>query len=151
MCSSKEAQLSDLIGIITEKLDMGGTVSFTPRGESMLPMLRDGRDTVVLSKPAGRLKRFDLPLYRRANGSFVLHRVIGFDGDGSYVLCGDNQIVKEYGINDSNVIAVVTEFDRKGKHYTTRSFSYRAYALFWYYSRPVRRVYRAFKRRIVTG
>ncbi len=98
MCSSKEAQLSDLIDIIIEKLEMGGTVTFTPHGESMLPMLRDGEDVVVLSKPKGRLHLFDIPLYRRKDGSFVLHRVIDFQRDGSYVLCGDNQFYKERGI-----------------------------------------------------
>lgn len=122
MCSSKEAQLSDLIDIIIEKLEMGGTVTFTPHGESMLPMLRDGEDVVVLSKPKGRLHLFDIPLYRRKDGSFVLHRVIDFQRDGSYVLCGDNQFYKERGIKDSDVIAVVTAFYRKGKPYTTNSF-----------------------------
>ncbi len=148
MCSSKEAQLSDLIDIIIEKLEMGGTVTFTPHGESMLPMLRDGEDVVVLSKPKGRLHLFDIPLYRRKDGSFVLHRVIDFQRDGSYVLCGDNQFYKERGIKDSDVIAVVTAFYRKGgKPYTTNSFLYRAYINFWYYTRPFRRIYKFGKRK----
>ena len=146
MCSSKEAQLKDLIDVITEKLEAGGTVTFTPHGESMLPMLRDGEDVVVLSKPKGRLKLFDLPLYRRANGTFVLHRVIDFDNDGSYVMCGDNQFRKEHGIKDSDIIGVVTAFYRKGKPYTTQSFLYRTYVNFWYYTRPVRRLYKFGKR-----
>ena len=147
MCSSKEAQLSDLIDIIIEKLEMGGTVTFTPHGESMLPMLRDGEDVVVLSKPKGRLHLFDIPLYRRKDGSFVLHRVIDFQRDGSYVLCGDNQFYKERGIKDSDVIAVVTAFYRKGKPYTTNFFLYRAYINFWYYTRPFRRIYKFGKRK----
>lgn len=142
MCSSKEAQLSDIIDIIIEKLDMGGTVTFTPRGDSMYPMLRNGEDVVVLSKPKGRLHLFDIPLYRRADGSFVLHRVIDFRRDGSYVLCGDNQFHKEKGIYDSNIIAVVTAFYRKGKPYTVKSLRYRAYVNFWYYTRIFRGSYR---------
>ena len=86
-------------------------------------------------------------LYRRKDGSFVLHRVIDFQRDGSYVLCGDNQFYRERGIKDSDVIAVVTAFYRKGKPYTTNSFLYRAYINFWYYTRPFRRVYKFGKRK----
>ena len=146
MCSSKEAQLKDLIDIIIEKLDMGGTVTFTPHGESMLPMLRDGEDIVVLAKPKGRLHLYDLPLYRRADGSFVLHRVIDFGNDGSYVMCGDNQFRKEKGIMDSDIIAVVVAFCRKGRPYTADSILYRAYISFWYHTRPFRGAYRLAKR-----
>ncbi len=149
MCLSKEAQLKDLIDVIIEKLDMGGTVTFTPHGESMLPMLRDGEDVVVLSKPKGRLHLFDIPLYRRSDGAFVLHRVIDFERNGSYVMCGDNQFVRERGITDSDIIAVVTAFYRKGRPYSTDSFLYRVYINFWFYTRPFRRAFRAGKNRTV--
>lgn len=51
----------------------------------MYPMLRNGEDVVVLKKPEGRLKYLDVALYRRSNGDFVLHRVVGFDKDGKYI------------------------------------------------------------------
>ena len=148
MCSSKETTLNAVMDIIVEKLDSGGTVTFTPHGVSMLPMLRDGKDVVVLKKPEGRLRLFDVPLYRRDNGQYVLHRVIDFCRDGTYVLCGDNQFAKEKGIRDDQVIAVVTAFYRNGKAYSAASFRYRFYVYFWYYTRPVRRVFRAVKRRL---
>lgn len=65
MFLNKEVGLDDVMQIIAEKLEAGGSVTFNPKGTSMLPMLRDGDDTVVLSKPKGRLHLFDLPLYRR--------------------------------------------------------------------------------------
>ena len=139
---NKEVELDDLIDIIKEKLDSGGTVTFTPNGTSMLPMLRDGKDIVVLSKPQGRLHLFDIPLYKRKNGVYVLHRVVGFDSDGGYVLCGDNQFNYEHGIMDSDIIAVVTAFYRKGKAYTIYSLRYRLYINFWYYTRLFRRAYK---------
>ncbi len=147
MCLNKEATLDAVIGIIREKLDAGGTVTFTPHGTSMLPMLRDGEDVVVLKKPSGRLRLFDLPLYQRENGQYVLHRVIDFGNDGSYVLCGDNQFAKERGIKDGQIIAVVTAFFRKGKQYSMQAITYRLYVNFWYYTRPFRRIFRAGKRR----
>lgn len=148
MCSSKETTLDAVINIIQEKLDAGGTVTFTPHGTSMLPMLRDGEDVVVLSKPKGRLKIYDVPLYRRDNGQYVLHRVIDFGSDGSYVLCGDNQFAKEKGIRDDQIIAVMTGFVRKGTGYETDAIFYRLYVALWYYSRPFRRIFRAVKRRM---
>ena len=62
MSLNKEVGLDDVMQIIAEKLEAGGSVTFNPKGTSMLPMLRDGDDTVVLSKPKGRLHLFDLPL-----------------------------------------------------------------------------------------
>lgn len=52
-------------------------------GVSMLPMLKTGRDSVVIRPPAGRLKRLDVALYKRG-GDYVLHRVIEVK-DGGYV------------------------------------------------------------------
>ena len=83
MCLNKETTMDAVIGIIIEKLDQGGTVTFTPNGSSMLPMLRDGEDVVMLKKPEGRLRLFDVALYKRENGQYVLHRVIDFSNDGS--------------------------------------------------------------------
>lgn len=148
MSLNKETTLDAVIDIIKEKLDSGGTVTFTPNGTSMLPMLRDGEDVVVLKKPPGRLHLFDVPLYQRDNGQYVLHRIIDFERDGSYVLCGDNQFAKERGIRDDQIIAVMTAFYRKGKAYSITSLRYRAYVNFWYYTRIIRRAFRAGKSRL---
>lgn len=139
---NKEVAVSDVIDIIIEKLEQGGTVTFTPNGTSMLPMLRDGEDVVVLSKPNGRLHLFDIPLYKRKNGEYVLHRVVGFDADGGYILCGDNQFVNEHGIYDKDILGVVTAFHRKGKPYELTSVKYRLYLNLWYYTRFFRHSYR---------
>lgn len=146
MCLNKEIALEDIIDLVIEKVESGSKVTFTPNGTSMLPMLRDGEDVVVLEKAKGKLHLFDLPLYRRDSGQFVLHRVIDFDRNGTYVMCGDNQFSKEHGIRDNQIIAVVTAFYRKGKPYHTDCFRYRLYLNFWYYSRPFRYVYSLGKR-----
>lgn len=142
-----EVALDDVIDIMVEKINAGGTVTFTPNGTSMLPMLRDGEDIVMLEKPPeGRLHLFDVPLYKRDSGAYVLHRIIDFDPDGSYVLCGDNQFRKEHGIRDENIIAVMTAFIRKGVVYRPNYFRYRVYVNFWYYTRPFRGLFRLGKR-----
>ena len=146
---NKEFELDDLIDIITEKLNSGGTVTFTPRGKSMLPMLRDGEDVVVLTKPNGRLRIYDVPLYKRPNGQYVLHRVLDFDADGGYAMCGDNQFVLEHGIKDKDIIGVVTTFYRKGKTYRVSSLKYKAYVRFWHYTRYIRRGFKFGKKNVL--
>ena len=114
MSSSKTVRLDDIMDVMVEKLNSGGIVTFTPNGTSMLPMLRDGEDVVVLKSVQGkRLHLFDVPLYRRDNGQYVLHRVIDFTRDGSYVMCGDNQFAKEKGIRDGQIIAVMPGFSAR--------------------------------------
>lgn len=147
MSLNKEVSLDDVIEIMREKLELGGTVTFTPNGTSMEPMLRDGKDVVVLKKASGRLRLFDIPLYRRENGQYVLHRVIDYGNDGSYVMCGDNQFAREKGIRDDQIIAVMTAFYRKGISYTPESILYKVYVNFWYHTRPFRHAYRGTKRR----
>ena len=118
-----------------------GEVKNNPR--MRIPIIGNG-DVVVLKKPEGRLKYLDVALYRRSNGDFVLHRVVGFDKDSKYIFCGDNQFHKERGITDENIIGVVTAFYRKGKHYTDNSLSYRFYKSAWEYIKaPMRMLYSA--------
>lgn len=146
---NKKIQFRDALDLIKERLEKDGQVVLTPGGGSMKPMLSDGGDQVVLSKPAGKLKKYDIPLYIRKNsGQFVMHRVIGFDKNGGYILSGDNQIEKEYGITDQDVIGVVTSFYRSGKRHSTEETLYRFYCRLHTWTRPLRRVYRAAKRRL---
>ena len=66
--SIRNVSMAELVPLFQEQLEMGRSVRFAPRGVSMLPMLRPGLDTVVLSPAPERLKKFDLPLYQRDNG-----------------------------------------------------------------------------------
>ena len=68
--------LDDMMPTIRQTLAQGKNVTFTPGGVSMLPMLRPNRDSVTLSPLPRQLKKYDLPLYRRNNGRYVLHRVV---------------------------------------------------------------------------
>ncbi|MDO5305842.1 MAG: hypothetical protein Q4E87_09745, partial [bacterium] len=77
-------------------------------------MLRNRRDTIVIRPYEGRLKKYDVPLYKRGN-DYVLHRIVKVLPD-SYVICGDNCLNKEYGITDEQILGVLTEFYRDGTH-----------------------------------
>ncbi|MCH5298420.1 MAG: S24/S26 family peptidase [Ruminococcus sp.] len=144
----KRIDLKELVPIMQEQLDAGKSVSFIPRGNSMQPLLGDGTDMVVLKKPEGRLHLFDMPLYyRRETDKYVLHRVVGFRKDGTYVMLGDNNVQREYNIADGDIVGVVTSFYHKGKMYSTKHPFYRLYCNVWYYTRPFRRLFSYLKRK----
>lgn len=138
--TEKQYRLEDLMPLILEALGNGRTVRFSPRGSSMLPMLRQNIDSVVFSPPPKRLEKYDLPLYRRDNGQFVLHRVVKVEQ--TYTCIGDNQFVCETGIRQEQILAVVTAFYRGNRLISTACLPYRLYCRVWHYSRPVRHLWR---------
>jgi hypothetical protein len=140
-------RMEELMPLMKECLANGQSVTFSPHGVSMLPILREGRDTVTISAPPEKLKKYDIILYQRTNGKYVLHRIVGV-GE-TYTCIGDNQFVLEKGIAREQIIAVCTSFNRKGKEHSADVLLWRLYAVFWHYSRFPRRAFRAVKRRII--
>jgi hypothetical protein len=126
--------------LFRERLAAGQQVRFSPMGTSMLPMLREGRDSVVLSPPPKKLRPFDLALYRRDSGAYVLHRITAVGQ--TYTCMGDNQFVSEHGLRHDQIIALVTGFRRNGRDHSVTEPSYRLYCFLWHYSRPLRRFWR---------
>lgn len=131
------APMEELVPLIKEALSAGRTVRISPRGTSMLPMLRQGIDSVVLASVPGILKKYDLPLYQRENGKYVLHRIV--DVCDTYTCVGDNQFSSEKNIRQDQLIAVVTAFYRGEKKWSTSNPLYQFYCRFWHYSRSLRR------------
>ena len=136
---TKELQLEQLIPIWKERLQAGQSVRFSPKGISMLPLLRQGRDSVFLSFPPDKLKKHDIVLYQRENGQYVLHRIIEVrEDDKVYTCIGDNQFMIEPGLRHDQMIAVVTAFTRGERKHSVDEPIYRMYCSLWYHSRPLR-------------
>ena len=127
--------------LIRESLAEGKTVRFSPSGISMLPMLRQGKDSVLLSAVPEKLNKYDLPLYRRADGKYVLHRIVKA-GD-TYACMGDNQLSEETGLEHEQMVALVTGFYRGNRYHSVNGPFYWLYCRVWYFAR---RVYRACRR-----
>lgn len=119
-------KLEAMFPVMEEQLRAGGSFCFGPKGVSMLPLIHQGRDTVVIAPISGKLKKYDIPLYRRENGQFVLHRVVAVKKDG-YVMCGDNQYVREHGIRDEQLIGVLTEIRKPDKTIKVTDSDYKKY------------------------
>lgn len=122
-----EYSLDEYIPLIREVIDSGGEFRLYPRGTSMLPLLRQGIDSVVLVAPR-TLKRGDVLLYRRANGQYVLHRLVRVRRDGSLWFSGDNHMTVEKGIVREQIIAAVTAVFRGEKRKDRTTFGIRFYA-----------------------
>ena len=120
-----------------EVLARNGRLVYTNVGDSMLPLIREGRDLLVIEPPRGRLKQYDIPLYRRDSGQYVLHRVLEVREDG-YVLCWDNRWSKEYDVTDRQIIGVLTGLVRDGKERRLAGWKYRLYVFFWCRLFPLR-------------
>lgn len=108
-------------------------------------MVFDRRDTVTIKKHNGKLKKFDLPFYRRDDGNFVLHRVIKLQKNGNYVCRGDNQWEKEFDVRDDQIIGIVTAFNRGGKKINVdTSRGYKFYCTIWPWVHVFKPLYKYF-------
>ena len=130
--------MASLSPLMQEVLQSGGTVELTVTGNSMWPTLCHKVSRVRLA-PVESLHKGDLPLYRRDNGSFILHRIIKVH-DGVYACCGDNQWHLEHGLRQDQMLAVVTHFARKKRWISVEHGLYQVYWRVWVAIRPLRRL-----------
>ena len=116
---------------IEEELNSKGELVYTNVGDSMSPLIRPEGDIIIIKKCSGRLKKYDIPLYKRANGKYILHRVMKVRKDGTYIMCGDNRWRREKGIKDENVLGILSSVVRNGKENDLCGFRYSLYLFFW--------------------
>ena len=126
-------RLRDYEGLIREVLASGGEFRLYPHGISMLPLLRQGRDSVSLRRVDSPIRKGDILFYQRPDGSFVLHRVRAVTPDG-LTLMGDNQTLPERGVSPDWVIGRVTRIFRDDKEVTCNGFGYRLYRTLWQFT-----------------
>ena len=61
--------MQEIGALIRERIASGQTVEMSPRGVSMLPIIKEGRDSVILAPVDRPIERYDVILYRRENGN----------------------------------------------------------------------------------
>ncbi|TYQ15946.1 UNVERIFIED_CONTAM: hypothetical protein Cloal_2443 [Acetivibrio alkalicellulosi] len=133
-----KVNLSQTHALMEEIMNNGGEVIFTIMGNSMLPMLHHKRDRVCIKRSEKQiLKKYDIPLFIRPDGKFVLHRIVKVNSDG-YVIIGDNQAIKEHFVQHSQVVGVVKGFWRNEKYYSCDNLYYRIYVRIWSITYPFR-------------
>ena len=120
-----------------EQLAKNGKLIYTNKGDSMMPLIRQDRDLLVIKPVHGRLKKYDVPLYKRDSGQYVLHRILKVRRN-DYVICGDNRFIKEYGIRDRHIIGVLSAVIRDGKEVSVNDMKYKLYVHLWCDFFPIR-------------
>lgn len=116
----------------------GAVVPLCVSGNSMNPFFISRRDIVYLKLFSDHeLKRNKILLYKRSDGSLVLHRVRKVLQDGKLKMNGDAQSWCET-ISKEQIIAIVSEIERKGKIRNVDSVYWSVINNFWYIVFPLR-------------
>ena len=119
--------MNQIIPLITDAVSSGKDIKLTVTGYSMYPLLESMSDSVVLTKP-GKISKYDVVLFKRADGSHILHRVIKIK-NGVMTIAGDNETKKEYPVYEKDVEAKMKAFERNGKYHTQKKESANFHAL----------------------
>ncbi len=113
-----------------ETLSKNGVLAFVPKGNSMWPFIKNGKQSVIIKPITEPLKKYDVCFYERADGAFVLHRVIDFF-DGGYIVVGDSQMTKEE-VKFNQLFGVMTGFYKGKKFIEVNDEKYLSAVEKWY-------------------
>ena len=133
-----QRQTIELVGVLAANLSEGQAirrVGFS--GRSMLPMLRQRKDSVDLVKAPPRLKKYDLPMYLGSRGKYVMHRIVDVQDD-CYICLGDNTYVFER-VRREQIVALVGAFYRGKRRIPVEAAGYRLYCRVWCAAFPLRK------------
>ncbi len=121
MSTNVKKSMKELHPFIIEAIRDGGQFVFYPSGISMKPTIIPDEDCVILVE-VGELKKYDLVLFTRDDGKYVLHRIMKIN-NGQYTIKGDNQNWTET-TTDEKIIAKVSEIRKKdGRIITSDKFT----------------------------
>lgn len=139
--------LRDMEPVMRKVLAEGGVFPFYPKGTSMEPTIHQGTDQVLLKALPEKLKKYQIILYKRDSGAFVLHRIVRVGKDG-VTMRGDNQFYTEPGIRREQMIGMVCGLKTPKGDIDTESNSFWLKSAIWVESAGVRRILLAVRRRI---
>lgn len=144
---TKTVPNAELIPAIGKLIEEGQEVIFKPKGVSMLPFIRGGRDSVLLRKADG-LKAGDIALAEISEGRYVLHRIETIE-DEMIVLMGDGNLVGRERCRKEDVMAIAVKIIKENKEIDCQSPRHMRMAEIWKRLLPVRRYLLAIYRRII--
>ena len=127
---------------IKEELQKRGNIIFPNKGTSMLPLLREGKDAMIIKKKkkGKRFHKGDTVLFERNNGDLVLHRISDVI-KGGYLIIGDNCTEKEH-VRERKVLGIMTGVIRDGKKTVKVTDPlYKLYVKAWTGIFPFRKIY----------
>lgn len=137
-----------LLAEVSRLLDEGHDVCLMTKGNSMLPFIIGGRDSVILRK-SSTVAAGDIVLAHLNGENYVLHRVVSV-ASGNVTLMGDGNIRgREHCATEDVCGTVISIIDNQGKKKDCRNRSHMRKAKIWIALLPVRRYLLAIMRRTV--
>jgi hypothetical protein len=128
-------------------VDEGMSVTLPVNGQSMLPFIIGGKESVILQKPV-EPQTGDVVLAWVDGSRYVVHRIISISGN-DVVLMGDGNIIGTERCALSDIKAIATHVVRANeKIYDLNNRWRRRAARLWFLLRPVRRYILAIYRRL---
>lgn len=124
---------------VEEEIAQGKPVRFRLKGNSMFPLLRNMKDSVILEKCSMHdLKPMDVVLFRY-RGTHVLHRIIQRTGD-DLLIQGDGSIVAMEQCTVNDVVGKVTGICRpSGKIVSVENWKWKFSSRLWRTSNSMRK------------
>ena len=133
-------------GNIEQCLKELGFAVVPTKGTSMWPLLKEGQCRVKVAAVEGiTLKKGDIILYRRKDGTLVLHRILKVE-NGIFLTCGDHQWKQIEKVEEKQILAVAQGIFRNGRYIDDRTWWYRLYKRLWNGNLTIRRCCLAFLR-----
>ncbi len=124
-----------------EELDKSGRLVYTNKGISMMPLLREKKDVMIIEKcTPSDIKKLDAVLFTRNTGgkiTYVMHRVLRLEADGSFFIAGDNCTSGE-NVKPCQILGRLTGIIRDGKRIDVKDKSYLFYVHLWCDIYPLR-------------
>ena len=124
---------------VVELINEGHTVTIMARGNSMMPFIKDGRDSLIFSNLNLDIRVGDAVLAEIHKGVFVCHRIVEIK-DGKVTLRGDGNVQGTETCRIEDVKARLVAVTRDGKYYDLNTSKvWKIYSFCWTRLLPLRR------------
>ena len=68
--------MADNLKTIKQALETDGVYTGLTKGNSMEPLIHHQQDNIIVVRPNGRLKKYDVAVYITKRGKYIMHRVV---------------------------------------------------------------------------
>ena len=130
---SNDVILSRVCALLAE----GKSVRLRAKGDSMRPFIRGDRDSLIFVN-TDKIRCGDVVLARISDDEYVVHRVVGMDGE-QLRLAGDHNLFRREVCHRVDVYGLVVGVVRDGQHISLTTFHAITLARAWRLLLPVRR------------
>ena len=126
-----------LLGAVKKALREGHTCTISVKGRSMRPFLEDKRDRVILAPITAPLLPGDAVLAEIREDTYVLHRIIGINGN-IVTLMGDGNIKGTETCRAEDICGIVTRYLHPRLSFSATNMATRRAVRMWRALLPIR-------------